>query len=167
MSIVECKECGNQVSSKAKSCPNCGAPLKWKTSTFTWLVLFLFIVIIFAKSLEDTKNNQKSTIPDTTPKTTKKKPPFVEREATIKEDCIATMRLSSYEKAMSASINKQNHVVGKMMAEGKVLSIERGTNGVLLEETKVMSRRMTVVRFAYPYNPNGDYGVWVAKTCFD
>jgi len=24
MALIECKECGNQVSDKAKSCPNCG-----------------------------------------------------------------------------------------------------------------------------------------------
>lgn len=34
MSLIECKECGKEVSSKAGKCPNCGAPvddpdLKW------------------------------------------------------------------------------------------------------------------------------------------
>lgn len=32
MALIECKECGNEVSDKAESCPNCGAPNKKKPS---------------------------------------------------------------------------------------------------------------------------------------
>lgn len=44
MALVKCKECGEQVSSKAKTCPNCGVKAPKKTSVVTWLIL---IVIIF------------------------------------------------------------------------------------------------------------------------
>ena len=44
MALVKCKECGEQVSTKAKNCQNCGAKAPKKTSLFTWLVL---IVIVF------------------------------------------------------------------------------------------------------------------------
>ncbi|MCI5049514.1 MAG: zinc-ribbon domain-containing protein, partial [Rickettsiales bacterium] len=43
MALTTCKECGNEISTRAKKCPNCGAPRR-KTSTFTWFVL---IVVIF------------------------------------------------------------------------------------------------------------------------
>lgn len=42
--MMKCKECGEQVSTKAKTCPNCGAKAPKKTSILTWLVL---VVIIF------------------------------------------------------------------------------------------------------------------------
>ena len=30
MAMIKCPECGHQVSDKAKSCPNCGAPIDTK-----------------------------------------------------------------------------------------------------------------------------------------
>ena len=44
MALVKCKECGNKVSKKAKTCPQCGAPNKKRNSPFEY---FLLIVIIF------------------------------------------------------------------------------------------------------------------------
>lgn len=38
MALVKCKECGQEISQKAGSCPKCGAPIKKKTSLFTWIV---------------------------------------------------------------------------------------------------------------------------------
>jgi RNA polymerase subunit RPABC4/transcription elongation factor Spt4 len=48
MALVKCKECGEQVSNKAKTCPKCGAKAPKKTSIFTWLVLFIIIFAIYA-----------------------------------------------------------------------------------------------------------------------
>lgn len=44
MALIKCKECGEKISTKAKSCPNCGAIPPRKTSIVTWaaLVLILF-----------------------------------------------------------------------------------------------------------------------------
>jgi len=41
MAIAKCKECGAEVSTKAKQCPKCGAPVKKRTSIVTWLVAIL------------------------------------------------------------------------------------------------------------------------------
>ena len=47
MALVKCKECGQKVSQKAGSCPKCGAPIKKKTSLFTWIVaIFLGLWLI-------------------------------------------------------------------------------------------------------------------------
>lgn len=43
MAIKPCKECGAPVSDKAESCPRCGAKQPKKTSTLTWIVLFLIL----------------------------------------------------------------------------------------------------------------------------
>ncbi len=47
MALKKCKECGEDVSTKAEACPKCGAKIKKKTSAFTWLVLFLIIFIVY------------------------------------------------------------------------------------------------------------------------
>lgn len=47
MALVKCKECGAEISKKAKKCPQCGAPNKKKTSVFTLIVAGLFTFILF------------------------------------------------------------------------------------------------------------------------
>jgi hypothetical protein len=42
MSLIKCKECGEEISSKADKCPKCGNPIKKKSNSGC---LFLFIVI--------------------------------------------------------------------------------------------------------------------------
>lgn len=48
MALIRCKECGNEVSSKAETCPKCGARVKRKSLGCASLigVLLLFSVII-------------------------------------------------------------------------------------------------------------------------
>lgn len=50
MALVKCKECGEKVSTKAKTCPNCGAKAPKKTSLFTWIVLIFIVFVIYAVS---------------------------------------------------------------------------------------------------------------------
>ena len=47
MALVKCKECGHEVSKKAKRCPNCGGPPPPKQYGFWHLFLILFIGWIF------------------------------------------------------------------------------------------------------------------------
>lgn len=39
MAVKTCKECGNQVSTKAKKCPNCGAKAPKQTSILAWALV--------------------------------------------------------------------------------------------------------------------------------
>lgn len=48
MALVKCKECGGKVSTKAKTCPNCGAKLPKKTSIVTWAVLMLIVFGVYS-----------------------------------------------------------------------------------------------------------------------
>ena len=55
--LIQCKDCGNQISKNAESCPNCGAKNK-RTSIITWLAL-IFIGIpvlwsVFSGAANDT-----------------------------------------------------------------------------------------------------------------
>ena len=47
MALSKCKECGEQVSTKAKVCPKCGAPAPKKTSAGTWFVLVLVLFTVY------------------------------------------------------------------------------------------------------------------------
>lgn len=48
MALRKCKECGNRVSSRAKTCPQCGAPVKRKTHPLVGAFAFLIMIAVCA-----------------------------------------------------------------------------------------------------------------------
>jgi len=63
MALVKCKECGEQVSSNAKTCPNCGVNAPKKTSFITFLVLLTVILVNREhKIIRIIKNNRESQV---------------------------------------------------------------------------------------------------------
>lgn len=52
MAIKPCKECGNQISDKAESCPQCGAKQRKKTSWIAWVV-GIFVVFLIIGAIAD------------------------------------------------------------------------------------------------------------------
>ena len=69
MALIKCKECGNEVSSKAESCPKCGAGIKSKPMGCGTLigVIFLGIVIISIFSSIFSSNSGTQSSATTTP----------------------------------------------------------------------------------------------------
>lgn len=62
MSLVKCKECKKEISTKAELCPHCGTKVTKRTSAFTWIVLVILILIynFSTNTLSDVKkaNNE-------------------------------------------------------------------------------------------------------------
>lgn len=48
MALIECKECGAEVSNKAKACPHCGAQVRRDGVGCGSLLLILFVVVFLA-----------------------------------------------------------------------------------------------------------------------
>jgi hypothetical protein len=64
MAMKKCKECGNEVSTKAESCPKCGAVLKKKTGCLGYIgvgILILFVLSIIGSLTDDGTNITTST----------------------------------------------------------------------------------------------------------
>ncbi len=61
MALVKCKECGSEVSTKAKVCPKCGAKAPKKTSLLSWLVAGIMAVLMFNFITSDPSGNTSST----------------------------------------------------------------------------------------------------------
>ena len=59
--LTQCKDCGNQISKNAASCPNCGAKNK-RTSIVTWLVLIFIgipvLIAVFSGASNDTQPDE-------------------------------------------------------------------------------------------------------------
>lgn len=63
MALIKCKECGKEISSNAKQCPNCGAPKPKQTSFVTWVVAgFIGLLVIsgVCSSIFDKKTTPKT-----------------------------------------------------------------------------------------------------------
>jgi len=56
MALIKCKECGHQISNKAKTCSNCGVPLPKRTSVLTWLVTILIGLGVFGAIMSPSKS---------------------------------------------------------------------------------------------------------------
>jgi len=65
MATRKCKDCGNQVSTRAKQCPHCGAPVKKKSGCLGVIVLLflVFVVIGIISSSVDQKPKPKPSTP--------------------------------------------------------------------------------------------------------
>jgi hypothetical protein len=68
MALIKCKDCGKEVSSKSKKCPNCGCPIKGKAYIKTTSIIsFIFIIILIGigasvyNSAEQTVNSSSQT----------------------------------------------------------------------------------------------------------
>jgi hypothetical protein len=70
MALIKCKECGQEVSKKAKTCPGCGAPVKAQTSGCAWLFLIgiIFMVVVGGSGVFSGTGSSASSKP-ATPKT--------------------------------------------------------------------------------------------------
>ncbi len=73
MGMVKCKECGTEISSKAKACPQCGAdPRSWwgRRNIVSKLVIgfwgFIFAMAIIGRMLGDGEVSETTTVPETT-----------------------------------------------------------------------------------------------------
>lgn len=81
MALKKCKDCGSEVSKKAKSCPKCGSPQKPSTSKFTWVVGGLFAIVVLNMVFSSGGDHEASTTTTTTTKT--ERPPAAYKAVTL------------------------------------------------------------------------------------
>ena len=60
MALKECSECGKGVSTKAKKCPNCGAPVKSSKPGGCLTVIAIIFVIVIVHSFFNTNSDKKT-----------------------------------------------------------------------------------------------------------
>lgn len=94
MALVKCKECGEQVSTKAKNCPKCGAKAPKKTSPVTWAVLGL---IIFGVYVSNQAPSPSSTSPSASNSSSSSEAEGAEQESTQTQQSAAKPQWRSFE----------------------------------------------------------------------
>lgn len=125
MAMKKCKECGNEVSTKAESCPNCGAVLKKKTGCLGYIGagILIFIVLGVVGSLMN-----ESTTSSSKPDAGLKMPSFGKQIVTFDE-------YKQIKNGMS-----YNNVVSVIGAEGEEMSRNKmdGVPGVMASIETIM-----------------------------
>ena len=58
MALITCNECGKEISSRAKACPQCGLPLKFEAGCGTYLLIFLFGIVFLYSSCKEMIKSQ-------------------------------------------------------------------------------------------------------------
>jgi len=60
MALTTCKECRKEISNRAKTCPQCGLPIKFEVGCGTYLLIFLFGMIFIFSSCKEMIKSQYS-----------------------------------------------------------------------------------------------------------
>lgn len=64
MAIVNCKECGKEISSEAKVCPHCGFKKSQASGCFIAILIFLFVLIISSLGSKPKDNFESTRAPN-------------------------------------------------------------------------------------------------------
>lgn len=162
MALINCKECGKEISDKADKCPNCGFPLKQTPASSqekgqrkgrgwgTFLILALLVIITYEvltsepekksptapkdKEASETKSNQK-------PKATQA-PKEPTRKFT-KDGYFACVTEKSLDEAVNYSVRKDTRALAQMITSGECIILKGGIE-VTIEDVKIFSGKVLV-----------------------
>lgn len=162
MALIKCKECGNEVSSEAKKCPNCGFPLKSKKKSGCLTLIVAIILIIFfiglyektigPKSIFNEKNSEltereipKEAIEAAQRRSKKRKPIITESQVKTDKPRTSHKVLGCYTEKDARSIYLALETADASFAKEQLLNesclwIEKGTPHNVLEVKDITSK---------------------------
>lgn len=121
--LINCKDCGHQVSKNAATCPNCGMKIK-RTSVLTWIAaIFIGLLVISAVM---------SINSDNTPSAEQAVPASASSEQETVEKSIEDDGSLSEPPAIASSW-QYNESVDEMRGESSYFAINKSTNTVTLD----------------------------------
>jgi len=60
MALIKCEECSKEISNRAKTCPQCGLPIKFEAGCGTYLLFFILGIIFLYSSCQEMIKSQYS-----------------------------------------------------------------------------------------------------------
>jgi len=109
MALKKCEECGNQVSTKAQTCPKCGAPVKKEQKKYgcgTTIIVVIIIFVVLSILNEDRPVND---------------PPPKQKKAVLAP---ASQKKSTIKKAIEKTPEKIRDIVTNSEWDGSVYQVE-------------------------------------------
>ena len=127
MALRKCKECGTQVSTKAKTCPSCGAPVGYKVSFWSTFLLVVFVMFIIGYCSND--KLKQSVKPDISPKTSQSPKRNTQKEYTF----IASKTMN-----IRSAPGLKFPVKGQLLKGDKVPVLERNGDWILIKKGSLL-----------------------------
>ena len=115
MALIKCKECGHEISKKAKECPNCGAPRRRPPKQYSLGKLIIVILLgwfIYAVFTADYSGTSKSPTSGAASGT----------EATLKGDYMACVSEELFDQIISAIRQNDRRAVDYLLEHGCIIT---------------------------------------------
>jgi len=158
MALKDCRECGKSVSSKAPSCPHCGAQLKRKGIGCGSVVGFFFLMVTIAWAFSHVKEAVDN--PNPAIQQSETKPNDIDlydksvcqayQDQTAQSDCLAELKLAHKQADVAACLESIDCVIDRAHVEAEAVCprmIEAAVlNGVRWNDG--------FLGFKFPYNPS-------------
>lgn len=135
MALLKCKECGNEISTKAESCPKCGAktgPSKAGSTNIGCgaLILGAFIVVIFAGIFSPDDSTTTSTPTSSAPSA------HVGDDVVLSVssgDVVVCVSKEAYDKFVKLAVAKDYLGMGQMEVAGQLFRVPSGTKAKIID----------------------------------
>lgn len=137
MALKKCKECGNDISTAAKSCPNCGSPQGPKQYGLGSLVLLLIVgVVIYSIATADrtSPSSSYSTSPSA-PATQSQPVTRVGDDVVLRVssgDVVVCANESAYREFLKLAVAKDYLGMAQMEAAGRLFRVPSGTKAKII-----------------------------------
>jgi len=135
MAMKTCKECGKEISSKAKKCPHCGA--KQKGGLLKKLLIGFGIIIIIAAIVNTGGDNGDSKTSDTSDKTANKSQSNYKIGDVVKFDDSEWIVLSAKNKGKR--IKSNNQFQKDAVTEGKFIIVHYKVTNLTNKEERILN----------------------------
>ncbi len=130
MALIKCKECGEKVSTKAKNCPACGAPIKKSSGCALILLLLVGFFVMMCIGLTQVWREAANNPPDLTPKSGTTK--------TV-DGYLASPSKEALQKAIQYAAQNDEAAVGQMVNSGQVIWLKSGLDVHIVESGGMLS----------------------------
>lgn len=123
--LINCKDCGHQVSKNAAACPNCGAKIK-RTSVLTWIAAIFIGLLVISAVTSINSANTPSEEPETLASDSSSEQNSVDESAQGGEEALV-------EPSDTSSNWQYDESVDEMRGESSYFAINKSTNTVTLD----------------------------------
>ncbi len=147
MALIKCKECGNEISSKATSCPKCGAPVKAKKSLGCGCGSLLLLLLILFIGLSIAMSNMHNGVSDQTQDTFRPQPaPSIPLKAVQVTNAAKTYTRDDSAIVSNNSASNVGDVHEITGPEGKYLSVALGQLATMHEQSVSVAKVMASIQ---------------------
>jgi hypothetical protein len=144
MALIKCSECKREVSTKAKICPGCGAPIKSRHGCGSTALLFLLIIGVVA-AIYNSPTSDQTKIENPTPSepSAPSPPPAHTGQRVTVANYPASTSEEVLDKAISYTAQNDVAALNKLLDSGLLIQLKDGVP-IEIMDTKILSGKIKI-----------------------